>query len=445
MSDAQKRLYDHHPRSPPKYYESENEDEDGGVSDNNAYSDTDELEREAHTENAAAVEATDAMTMGDDSSSEPMSPPSIIASLPGSPVLSQRLVRGVAGNKKPRPHSIDGSQLYLGQQHLFPPSLHGREQQPELSVDSNTSYHQRRPYSFPSAHYHHSQHQQHQEQHYYHSQQQQQHHHLQQQQQQQQEEEQEQKQHQNEQEPPQSQTSRKHRRQQHRPRQLLQQSLHAAGNVDGFQKYQQRFSSSGNTSIGSTGAFNNNNNNNNSNFCTPSMPSLSPTETSSSSSASSSPLSSSFFYRDQVTSSSVPNARNGNGGGGSGVGKNTGDEGAKTNQSNLPNLPGTEGMTVVRNEDGSIMVYNPITDAMTFRCELCPLESFGRIHDLKRHQTSKHQEMTWPCDFCHRPFVRRDALLRHYTVKAARDDGIHPASHEVERLLEARARAKMLY
>ncbi|KAK3811819.1 MAG: hypothetical protein J3Q66DRAFT_286449 [Benniella sp.] len=81
---------------------------------------------------------------------------------------------------------------------------------------------------------------------------------------------------------------------------------------------------------------------------------------------------------------------------------------------------------------------------MTFRCELCPTESFGRIHDLKRHQTSKHQEMTWPCDFCHRPFVRRDALLRHYTVKAARDDGLHPASHEVEKLRAARARAKVL-
>ncbi|KAG0046641.1 hypothetical protein BGZ83_008211 [Gryganskiella cystojenkinii] len=91
------------------------------------------------------------------------------------------------------------------------------------------------------------------------------------------------------------------------------------------------------------------------------------------------------------------------------------------------------------------MVYNPQTESMTFRCELCPYESFGRIHDLKRHQTSKHKEMTWPCDFCHRPFVRRDALLRHYTVKAARADGLHPASHEVEKLLEARARAKMLY
>ncbi|KAF9584375.1 hypothetical protein BGW38_006707, partial [Lunasporangiospora selenospora] len=120
--------------------------------------------------------------------------------------------------------------------------------------------------------------------------------------------------------------------------------------------------------------------------------------------------------------------------------------GQLSNQSPLPlNLPGTEGMTVMRNEEGSIMVYNPATDTATFRCELCPSESFGRIHDLKRHQTSKHQEMTWPCDFCHRPFVRRDALLRHYTVKAARDDGIHPASHEVERLMAARARAKMLY
>ncbi|KAF9929503.1 hypothetical protein BGZ67_006288 [Mortierella alpina] len=96
--------------------------------------------------------------------------------------------------------------------------------------------------------------------------------------------------------------------------------------------------------------------------------------------------------------------------------------------------PRTEGLSLIRNEDGTIMVYNPLTESMTFRCELCPGESFGRIHDLKRHQTSKHQEMTWPY-----------ALLRHYTVKAARDDGLHPASHEVERLLAARARAKMLY
>ncbi|KAF9982577.1 hypothetical protein BGZ75_005958, partial [Mortierella antarctica] len=113
--------------------------------------------------------------------------------------------------------------------------------------------------------------------------------------------------------------------------------------------------------------------------------------------------------------------------------------------SNSSTGPRTDGLSLIRNEDGTIMVYNPLTESMTFRCELCPGESFGRIHDLKRHQTSKHQEMTWPCDFCHRPFVRRDALLRHYTVKAARDDGLHPASHEVERLLAARARAKMLY
>ncbi|KAF9392689.1 hypothetical protein BGX21_010955 [Mortierella sp. AD011] len=78
-----------------------------------------------------------------------------------------------------------------------------------------------------------------------------------------------------------------------------------------------------------------------------------------------------------------------------------------------------------------------------YRCEKCPLERFGRVHDLKRHQISKHNEKTWPCDFCHRPFVRRDALLRHYAVKAARRDGIHPTSQESNRLSEARARAKL--
>ncbi|KAF9407248.1 hypothetical protein BGZ94_002779 [Podila epigama] len=83
-------------------------------------------------------------------------------------------------------------------------------------------------------------------------------------------------------------------------------------------------------------------------------------------------------------------------------------------------------------------------DAAGYRCDLCPGERFGRVHDLKRHQISKHNEMTWPCDFCHRPFVRRDALLRHYTVKAARNDGVHPTADEVDRLAEAKARAKLL-
>ncbi|KAF9187569.1 hypothetical protein BGZ51_001218 [Haplosporangium sp. Z 767] len=83
-------------------------------------------------------------------------------------------------------------------------------------------------------------------------------------------------------------------------------------------------------------------------------------------------------------------------------------------------------------------------DAGGYRCALCPGERFGRVHDLKRHQISKHNEMTWPCDFCHRPFVRRDALLRHYSVKAARRDGVHPTLQEENRLQEAKARAKLL-
>ncbi|KAG0373064.1 hypothetical protein BGX24_012187, partial [Mortierella sp. AD032] len=104
----------------------------------------------------------------------------------------------------------------------------------------------------------------------------------------------------------------------------------------------------------------------------------------------------------------------------------------------------SDGTTVIKNQDGSIMVFNPSTDSVTFRCELCPSESFGRIHDLKRHQLSKHQQTTWPCEFCHRPFVRRDALLRHYTVKATRDDGLHPPTSDTETLLAVRARAKLI-
>ncbi|KAI1316174.1 hypothetical protein EDD11_010346 [Mortierella claussenii] len=90
----------------------------------------------------------------------------------------------------------------------------------------------------------------------------------------------------------------------------------------------------------------------------------------------------------------------------------------------------------------STATVSPTEDGC-YRCELCPNERFGRVHDLKRHQISKHNEKTWPCDFCHRPFVRRDALLRHYAVKAARKDGIHPTAEEKHRMSEARARAKL--
>jgi hypothetical protein len=87
---------------------------------------------------------------------------------------------------------------------------------------------------------------------------------------------------------------------------------------------------------------------------------------------------------------------------------------------------------------------NILQDSAGYRCELCPGERFGRVHDLKRHQISKHNEMTWPCDFCHRPFVRRDALLRHYSVKANRRDGVHPTADDMNRLQEAKARAKLV-
>ncbi|KAG0223284.1 hypothetical protein BGW41_005618 [Actinomortierella wolfii] len=102
------------------------------------------------------------------------------------------------------------------------------------------------------------------------------------------------------------------------------------------------------------------------------------------------------------------------------------------------------GLKMVRNKDGSISVYNPATEEISYRCSLCPGERFGRIHDYKRHQLSKHQERVWPCEFCHRPFVRRDALLRHYAVKAGRDDNIHPTEEQKELLAEARARAKLI-
>ncbi|KAF9975837.1 hypothetical protein BGZ73_000332 [Actinomortierella ambigua] len=102
------------------------------------------------------------------------------------------------------------------------------------------------------------------------------------------------------------------------------------------------------------------------------------------------------------------------------------------------------GLKMVRNRDGSITVFNPETEETSYRCSLCPAERFGRIHDYKRHQLSKHQERVWPCEFCHRPFVRRDALLRHYAVKAGRDDNVHPTEDQGSLLAEARARAKLI-
>ncbi|KAG0023844.1 hypothetical protein BGZ82_010632 [Podila clonocystis] len=98
--------------------------------------------------------------------------------------------------------------------------------------------------------------------------------------------------------------------------------------------------------------------------------------------------------------------------------------------SSSPKCAGQKSRTILSHPDGG------------FLCDQCPGERFGRVHDLKRHQDSKHFVMTWPCDFCHRPFVRRDALLRHYVVKSARHDGIHPTESESHRLYEAKARAK---
>ncbi|KAF9150189.1 hypothetical protein BG015_008011 [Linnemannia schmuckeri] len=112
-----------------------------------------------------------------------------------------------------------------------------------------------------------------------------------------------------------------------------------------------------------------------------------------------------------------------------------------------------DGTTTITNQkDGSIMCFNRTTNTMSFRCDLCPTQtqSFGRIHDLKRHQATKHATAeggaakTWPCEFCEKPFARRDALLRHYSVKAAREDGVHPGKEEVDVLAAVRARAKLI-
>lgn len=113
----------------------------------------------------------------------------------------------------------------------------------------------------------------------------------------------------------------------------------------------------------------------------------------------------------------------------------------------------SDGTTRITNrKDGSIMCFNRSTHNLTFRCNLCPIQqqSFGRIHDLKRHQATKHATAeggtpkVWLCEFCKNHFVRRDALLRHYTVKSGKDDGVHPKEEEVDVLAAVRARAKLI-
>ncbi|KAK3846666.1 MAG: hypothetical protein J3R72DRAFT_433299 [Linnemannia gamsii] len=133
-------------------------------------------------------------------------------------------------------------------------------------------------------------------------------------------------------------------------------------------------------------------------------------------------------------------------------------------------IPGTEGMSTIHQNDGSIMCFNPATGACIYFCDIClaadpptspsspfsngHLPSFGRIHDLKRHQSTKHPQAAsihgrgppkvWPCEFCEKPFTRRDALLRHYTVKSARDDGVHPTKEQQVLVDACRARAKRI-
>ncbi|KAF8931640.1 hypothetical protein EDD21DRAFT_378415 [Dissophora ornata] len=104
---------------------------------------------------------------------------------------------------------------------------------------------------------------------------------------------------------------------------------------------------------------------------------------------------------------------------------------------------GVPALTATSIKEISTATVMPMEDGC-YHCDHCPNERFGRVHDLKRHQISKHNEKTWPCDFCHRPFVRRDALLRHYAVKSARRDDIHPTAQDSQRLSEARARARLI-
>ncbi|GAB5593687.1 hypothetical protein Unana1_08587 [Umbelopsis nana] len=54
-----------------------------------------------------------------------------------------------------------------------------------------------------------------------------------------------------------------------------------------------------------------------------------------------------------------------------------------------------------------------------FRCEVegCG-KNFDRRHDLTRHEATVHRgERAYHCEFCEKPFSRKDALVRHLTIK----------------------------
>jgi uncharacterized Zn-finger protein len=54
-----------------------------------------------------------------------------------------------------------------------------------------------------------------------------------------------------------------------------------------------------------------------------------------------------------------------------------------------------------------------------FRCEAegCG-KNFDRRHDLTRHEATVHRgERAYHCEYCEKPFSRKDALVRHVTVK----------------------------
>lgn len=54
-----------------------------------------------------------------------------------------------------------------------------------------------------------------------------------------------------------------------------------------------------------------------------------------------------------------------------------------------------------------------------FRCDIdgCG-KNFDRRHDLSRHEATVHRgERAYHCEYCEKPFSRKDALVRHVTVK----------------------------
>ncbi|KAI8583819.1 hypothetical protein K450DRAFT_220125 [Umbelopsis ramanniana AG] len=70
----------------------------------------------------------------------------------------------------------------------------------------------------------------------------------------------------------------------------------------------------------------------------------------------------------------------------------------------------------------NLQTHMRVHDPNRLKLFCCDVEgcgkNFDRRHDLTRHEATVHRgERAYHCDYCEKPFSRKDALVRHLTVK----------------------------